>query len=358
VTLVEKQSGPAMEASGIPTGLLRPVFSLDWNLHSRVTVASYFYGLRHLDALADAGHPVTRGEGGALQLSRDAENFAKQREIVKRFLLPEELVRIVDAAQAGALAGMEVAGPGWWFPDALWASPASVCHSNIAVCGDRLFSRFDTEVAALRKGPDSWELCDAAGQIIAAAPMVVLANAQAATRFTQARWLPLRSVRGQITFIPKITGLSPRLAVAREGYITPAVDGMHCLGASFNEGVDDPSERLEDHESNLRRLDAMLPGIGSGFDAAALHGRVAFRTMATDRLPVLGALASVGGADAELAGLYCCLALGSRGMTWGALAAEIVASAMEGDPMPLERELLRALSPRRFLGRGGLSGTK
>jgi tRNA 5-methylaminomethyl-2-thiouridine biosynthesis bifunctional protein len=347
-----------MEASGIPAGLMRPVFSLDWNLHSRVTVATYFYGLRHLGALADAGHPVVRGEGGALQLSRDAENFAKQREIVSRFQLPGELVRIVDAAEASALAGLQVAGPGWWFPDAVWASPASICRASIAACGDRLVCRFDADVAAMRKGNEGWELCDAAGRIIAVAPLVVLANAQAAARFAQARWLPLRGVRGQITYIPEIAGLSPRLAIAREGYLTPAVDGMHCLGASFNEGMEDPSERVEDHESNLRRLDAMLPGIGSGFDAVSLHGHVAFRTMATDRLPVLGELPTVGGADAELTGLYCCLALGSRGMTWSALAAEIVASAMEGDPMPLERELLRALAPRRFLGRSKMPGMK
>jgi len=35
-------------------------------------------------------------------------------------------------------------------------------------------------------------------------------------------------------------------------------------------------------------------------------------------------------------------------MTWGALAAEIVASRIDGDPMPVERDLLAALDVGRF----------
>ena len=36
-------------------------------------------------------------------------------------------------------------------------------------------------------------------------------------------------------------------------------------------------------------------------------------------------------------------------MTWGALAAEIVASRITGEPMPVETSLLDALDPARFL---------
>jgi len=40
-------------------------------------------------------------------------------------------------------------------------------------------------------------------------------------------------------------------------------------------------------------------------------------------------------------------------MTWAALAAEIVASLIAGDTMPVEGDLLDALGPERFAqGRG------
>jgi tRNA 5-methylaminomethyl-2-thiouridine biosynthesis bifunctional protein len=70
--------------------------------------------------------------------------------------------------------------------------------------------------------------------------------------------------------------------------------------------------------------------------------------MAADRLPVLGALPSE-------PGLFTCVSMGSRGMTWAALSAEIVASRIDGDPMPVERDLLAALDAGRF-GKKGVRG--
>ncbi len=74
--------------------------------------------------------------------------------------------------------------------------------------------------------------------------------------------------------------------------------------------------------------------------------------MSFDRLPVLGALSDPELPDStEQDGLFACLALGSRGMTWAALAAEIVASRICGEPMPVEASMLKALEPSRFLGK-------
>jgi tRNA 5-methylaminomethyl-2-thiouridine biosynthesis bifunctional protein len=148
-------------------------------------------------------------------------------------------------------------------------------------------------------------------------------------------------VRGQVSLLPGREDMTVRIAVCREGYITPARGGVHCLGASFNEGMLEEGNRVEDHAANLRRLERMLPGFGNGVAPGSLDGRVAFRAMSADRLPVLGSLSSE-------PGLYACLALGSRGMTWAALAAEIVASRIGGDPMPVERDLLAALDAGRF----------
>jgi tRNA 5-methylaminomethyl-2-thiouridine biosynthesis bifunctional protein len=48
---------------------------------------------------------------------------------------------------------------------------------------------------------------------------------------------------------------------------------------------------------------------------------------------------------------------GSRGLTWAALAGELLASLIEGEPLPLERELVDATDSRRFIlrrFRGGI----
>ncbi|HNH88609.1 MAG TPA: FAD-dependent oxidoreductase, partial [Thiobacillaceae bacterium] len=145
-------------------------------------------------------------------------------------------------------------------------------------------------------------------------------------------------------------------ALCREGYLTPAVDGIHCLGASY--AWDEGTElRTEEHAGNLVRLAHMLPGAEADLEPASLDGRVGFRAATPDRLPLVGALpdpASVLARDCRLAdlprlpGLYGLLGLGSRGLVWASLAAEALASRLDGDPLPLEADLVDALDPGRF----------
>ena len=336
----------------MPAGLIRPVFSLDWNLHSRFTTSAFLYALRSEAESARAGRE-SFCPGGVLQLCRDAEHFEKQQRMVEQWRLPAELVQIVSRHEASARAGFPAAGPGWWLPGAAWASPASLCAANLAGCVDGLEVRFSCTADSLRRRNNTWEILDQSGTCIANAPVAIIANAIAASRFSQAAWLPLRTVRGQISVLPAIAGRSLNVAVCREGYVTPESNGLHLLGSSFNEDIEDSALRVEDHASNLRRLESMLPGFGVGHEVGSLTGHVAFRTMARDRLPVLGALTELDGKRADANRLFACLAMGSRGMTWAALAAEIVASRLSGDPAPVERDLLAALEPQRFISRDG-----
>ena len=60
-------------------------------------------------------------------------------------------------------------------------------------------------------------------------------------------------------------------------------------------------------------------------------------------------------------GLFVFSALGSRGIAWSALGAEVLAAAISGGPAPLEADLLDAIDPARFASRafrraGALAG--
>ena len=48
-------------------------------------------------------------------------------------------------------------------------------------------------------------------------------------------------------------------------------------------------------------------------------------------------------------GLYCLQGFGARGIVWSALMADLLVSQLEGAPLPLERDLVDALDPGRFL---------
>jgi tRNA 5-methylaminomethyl-2-thiouridine biosynthesis bifunctional protein len=137
--------------------------------------------------------------------------------------------------------------------------------------------------------------------------------------------------------------------------VLPAIDGVSVAGASFDLDDEDPAVRADSHEGNLERAERIVPGASRGLEARLLEGRTSFRTVARDRLPLVGAL--------EAPGLYGAFAYGSRGLLWAGLAGELLASLMDGDPLPLEAPLAEALAPARFARRAatrraGSSGSR
>jgi tRNA 5-methylaminomethyl-2-thiouridine biosynthesis bifunctional protein len=196
-------------------------------------------------------------------------------------------------------------------------------------------------VARLELEGSSWRALDAEDRLIAEAPALVLANAADAKRLLPEARLPLSSVRGQVTYLPRAAGRQLDVIVSGTGYVAPVPDQGVCIGASYHHDDDEAGVRESDHRENLRRAESMLPGFTAGVEPDGLEGWTGFRTTVPDRLPVYGASA--------VAGLYTATGLGSRGLLWAPLGAELLACELEGEPRPLPRDLAGAISPLRFL---------
>jgi tRNA 5-methylaminomethyl-2-thiouridine biosynthesis bifunctional protein len=331
VTVVERAAAPGCGASGNKAGVFRPLPSLDDAKLSRLLRACFLYGLRHLPTLAGVRYGLT----GALQVARDARHEDIQRRVVEVHAAPPELVRFVDRDEAARLAGWPVALGGWWFERAGWINPPSLCAANLA----GIDTRFGCTVERIERDDSGlWHLFDPAGEEIAQAPQLVLANGVDTPAL--APGLPVRVGRGFVSHLPE-DALPPFDIVAtRNGYVTPAVDGIHCAGATLDADDRDPTVRSADHVENLQRLDAILPGYGKDLDPAGLAGRVGLRPMSPDRMPMVGAL--------TLPGLWSTNGFGARGLVWAALCGELLASQIAGDPLPVERDIVQALEPQRF----------
>jgi len=190
----------------------------------------------------------------------------------------------------------------------------------------------------------------------------VLANAHDAARLIPLA-TELKSVRGQLTCLPAGNLALPRAVLAGAGHLVPLADGSAVAGATFDFDDDDPAPSAEGHAGNLERLERLLPG-AAGIDPATLSGTVGFRCVTADRLPLIGALPDAAGAHAagntrdlpRLPGLYGAFGYASRGLTWAALGGELIASAVEGEPAPLEIDLADAIDPARFLMRRARRG--
>jgi tRNA 5-methylaminomethyl-2-thiouridine biosynthesis bifunctional protein len=148
-------------------------------------------------------------------------------------------------------------------------------------------------------------------------------------------------VRGQVSHVPADRIDAPRVVVLRGGFALPPVDGVCVVGASYDLDDEDAAVRESSHAGNLARLQQILP-FEKEVSSENLQGRVGFRVVAPDRLPLVGRLAE---------NLYGVLALGSRGLVWAPLAAELLACELEGEPLPLEAELASRLGPARFAAR-------
>jgi tRNA 5-methylaminomethyl-2-thiouridine biosynthesis bifunctional protein len=276
---------------------------------------------------------------GVLQLARDAREADAQRAAVSALALAPEYAQYVDAGKASACAGVTLAAGGLWFPEGGWIRPASLAGALIARSRARLL--YGREVAALELAGGRWRVCDREGESIAEAGAVVLANAGDALRLVPSKHIRLRHVRGQLTHLPPLRAL--KTVLLRGGMVLPAIDGISVAGASFDLDDEDPAVRSDSHAGNLERLERLVPGAARGLDPTKLEGRVAFRTVARDRLPLVGAL--------DAPGLYGAFAYGSRGLLWAGLGAELLASQMDGEPLPLEGPLADALAPGRFAAR-------
>jgi len=320
VTLFERHAGPAREASGNHAGAFHPLVSPDDSLFARVTRAAFLVSLQRWPELGARWDPC-----GVLQLARDEKEALSQRRSVAALAMPPDYAQLVSRDEASAHAGVAVAAGGLWFPRGGWVQPASLAEAQLFACGERLERRFNTEIKSLSEFKSS---------------AVILANAAEAVRLHPLPHLRLRRVRGQVTHVPAGAVDAPRAVVLRGGMVLPALDGVCVVGATFDLEDEDPATRVESHASNLERAGRILPGFS--FDPESVDGRVSFRAVAPDRLPVAGRISN------EVHGAF---AYGSRGLLWSTLAAEIIASNLEGEPLPVEGALCDAMSPARFARR-------
>jgi tRNA 5-methylaminomethyl-2-thiouridine biosynthesis bifunctional protein len=334
VTVVEAATAPAAGASGNLAGVFRPLPSLNDSHLSRLLRAGFLLGRQQFAALPN----VRCGWTGVLHVARDAKHEAAQRRIVAEQVLSPDFCRFVERDEASALAGWPVELGGWWFPQAGWINPPSLIRALLS----GIDCRFNFKVEKLERIGDRWRVIGERDTLEADdVDVVVLANGIDAPSLVPDLKLPIRVGRGLVSHVPETATPPFDIVATRLGYVTPAVDGLRCAGATMDSGDRDPAPRLADHIENLYRLDMVLPGFGKHLDPARLDGRVSFRPMSPDRLPIVGPLSAN-------EGLWIIDGFGARGLVFASICAELLASQIGDEPLPLEADLVAAVAPGRF----------
>lgn len=375
VTLIDRFARADLGSTHLQ-GALYVKLAADTNRQSRTYLAGFLHSRRWL-AWLDPRQELWRASG-VLQLARSEKEQARQARFLANHPLPESVVRGLDAEAASAAAGVRIDAPALDYPDAAWVRPMELCVRLAATPGVT-FRR--GEVAALRQQESSWMLEMATGEPLTA-DQVVIAGAVETATFAQTASLPLQPVRGQLSQLALPAG-APRLGrvVCAGGYVPPAADGVLNFGATFGPGDTDTGEREVDHRANLEELERGLPHFvaalrNAGADLAPenLTALVGVRAASPDKTPYCGPVPDADAWREEYAvlakdatripetpgghpaGLWVSAAHGSRGMASAPLCAELLASRICDEPLPLEQPLVDHLHPGRRLIRDLIRG--
>jgi len=347
VTLIDRQKGVAQETSGNPIGVVYPKITVDPSRLGMVHAQGFCYTRMLCTAL-----PVPSWTPcGVTHIDKDAEETERHRKQVENHNLPADYAFHDKEGLQQPLAG--------------YISPPDFCA---ALTGSPQIEKiFCRDAFAAEQDGDGWRVVDAAGALLCRADDVVISLGNQSREVSQSGWLPLQSLRGQISYItPTETSAALQHVICHDGYITPPVNGVQYIGATFQkEPSATPELRSEDHAENIEKLARHLPDLHLGIDNVT-GGRTGYRAATPDRIPMAGpapdaerllethaALRLSAEADTpEIplhSGLYISTGYGAHGLSCAPLCGELIAAMIAQEPLPVPRSLAAALTPARFL---------
>ena len=323
VTVFDQEATPAGGASGLPAGLVVPHVSADDNPRSR--------------------------------LSRSGTRLMKEH--ARRFLVQGQ-----DWDPTGVMERRDTAPP-LWHPEAAWIKPAPMVQAWLAQPGVRFVGQ--TKVHRLSHTGGLWLLHDPQGLELGRFEVVIVANAvgcapllnrlgpdHRAGSDLQDKLVALQAVHGTLshgTYAEILPDL-PSTPVNGNGcYIphVPTASGEQWFaGSTFEVDAVAAADIWAQHAANMERLQHLLPEGGAELAETLDRGPVslwsATRCVTHDRLPLVGPIDI-----ASCPGLWLCVGMGSRGLSFSALCAELLVARLGAEPLPVEFSLSRSLDANR-----------
>ncbi|MDP2205143.1 MAG: bifunctional tRNA (5-methylaminomethyl-2-thiouridine)(34)-methyltransferase MnmD/FAD-dependent 5-carboxymethylaminomethyl-2-thiouridine(34) oxidoreductase MnmC [Alphaproteobacteria bacterium] len=347
VTLIDRQKDVAQETSGNPVGIVYPKITIDPSRVGKLHAHGFCYTRMLCTALPLASWKPC----GVTHIDKDAEDAERHRRQVEGNSLPPEYALY-------SAAGLHLPLAGYLCPPDFCAALST--HPLIKTV-------FVQTAAILEKDGASWRVLEADQSLLCLADNVVIALGNQSKDLPQTSWLPLQSLRGQISYIrPTATSAALEGVICHDGYICPPVNGIQYIGATFQkEPAAVPDLRIEDDAENVEKLAQHLPQLNIKTEDV-IGARAGYRAATPDRLPIAGPAPDAPAVLAAFAdlryraatdprplplidGLYISTGFGAHGMASAPLCGEVIAAMISREPLPVPRDLAAALAPARFL---------
>jgi tRNA 5-methylaminomethyl-2-thiouridine biosynthesis bifunctional protein len=411
VTLYCQDDKLADGASGNRQGAIYPLLTPENSPLSQFFQQAYLFSRRRLTQLTHEGFTVSHALCGVLQTGFDDRSQMRLNKIIQGQDWPSEIARSVTAEMASELAGLTIDKPGFYYPLGGWISPhefATACLAKAATLANvtiKLSTKVDSlqgiytyttdvettaepDAQAIDPAAKAWALYQQ-GNEIARHQQLVLACGPGVNKFSQTQELQVTGFRGQVSHVPTKGALAGlKTVICANGYLTPAHDSSHCVGASY---IKDPQSldfnKEEQAENGLKMCDS-FPNQQwpQDIDVSDMDARVGVRMVTRDHFPMMGSAVDVAEIQSRYQALnlspnasqnsfakacqqywqntpapvhhnlYVLGGLGSRGLSSVPLAAECLAAQLCGEIPPLSQATLALLNPNRMWMRKLLKG--
>jgi len=365
ITIYCADSQLGQQASGNLQGALYPLLTQEHDQLSQLFSNAYLYALHFYQSLHQ-NFPFDHQFNGLIQLAYDPSSTKKLKKI-EQANLPETLVTWRDKKTVNTLAGVRIDQEALYYPSGGWLSPRQLITSmthylsqldNVAIHCDHKISHFEYI-------NEKWELTDKYSQKSYQHKTVIIAAGINTLDFNQCRAIPLSAARGQVSHIPTNTVLSSlQRTLCHEGYITPSINNLHCMGASFKRHDLDTSFRQDEQTENLEKLKKCIPK-QTWIESIEVNEKafVATRCTTRDHFPYLGPLTDYDKLKKmtetdcvdpdnleQFNNIYVFTGLGSRGLCTAPLLAETLASVIHNESMPIAKEIYEKMKvPRQWI---------
>lgn len=323
---------------------LSPVISPDDDIRARLSRAGVLRALQRWQGLQGDARPRPCG---TLERAGDPEDAARRRLALDALRFPEDWVRWLDAAQASERVGLPLPSGGLWFEQGQLVQPVPLLEALLSLPGVYCKARSAASLRRNDSGP--WAAFDVHGREIASADNIVLANAAQAAMLLAGipdlsllnKLASIHRLAGQVAYFSGGAAADARAIVSGDGYWLPAVRGQCTGGSTYVPGAAASTVTEQGRREVAGKLSGLLNLAPEQLGAPPRPdaGWAGWRAAVSDRLPVIGSIDGV-------PGLWLACAYGSRGLSWSALAGDIIAARLCDEPIPLERELLRKIGPR------------
>ncbi|MFT5653351.1 MAG: tRNA 5-methylaminomethyl-2-thiouridine biosynthesis bifunctional protein [Psychromonas sp.] len=372
VTLYCKESSLAFGASGNQQAALYPLINKQHDALSQFFANAFLYSRNYVEQINQT-QPLDYNFSGVLQLYYDLTS-AKKLDKILQAGLPEELVEQLTEAETDNIAGISIAQKSLHYPLGGWLSPKQLVEAIVKQAkseGD-LSVQLNQELLTFNQNPslspaqpaNSWDLHFA--QHSMTHTLLVLTTANNTLDFKQCEAIPLSAARGQVTHIPTNNEINPlRITLCHEGYLTPANNHQHCMGATFKRHDLNQDFSQQEQVDNKDKLEKCIPEETWTEQIEINHqnAHVGIRCTTRDHFPYVGAIPDYqatkmhykNATNKEInplnapchPNLYLLTGLGSRGFCSAPLLAEMLASQINKEPLPFACEILNAMQINR-----------